>query len=497
MKNMEQPGNGISEEQLEALLRHAFPVQELNEPVMDTMARHLFSAAPAIALDAAKEQALLEKLSRNFPRRRNWRLNFLWLTLLLAFIGAAVFYNYQKQDDSTAFIPQLPSPQKENAPVAAVPDSQQVTKTETPEVLSTISEPLPLPAFIQEKDTTLPIADVPQPFYANHGMHIPEEVSYSYEDVPTLSEETKQQTAKDKQRILRTIGAKRSSFLLIPEGATNVDGKLTKVSSFSMKASEVTNLEYRTFLNDLLLQGRTEDYLIAQPVKNGWAAAGLPDFDNFYFTSKKYNDFPAVNMSRKGAQLYCEWLTASMKEAITNKEVKWSAGKMPDFRLPSNAEWIYAARGGDTTMMYPWGKVNPNSTQNRNGCFLCNFNYTASKATLGEVKICAGYSKLHQRGYPQPVVTTAGLAIDSLLTAPVYSYNPNDFGLYCMLGNVSEMVWAGSAAGENPGEARALGASWNTAVDNVKIESAEQYAGVNEGSAMIGFRPVMTYASGN
>lgn len=431
MKTSEE--NFISDAHFDVLLRHALLGQEklFNEQTLETMANNALTLVNVSAISETKGNTIIEKLTADFKSSgTKFRWNILLLSLFtFATIIAVIYFTSQKR-----------------ASITQTNTVQVVTKNNPiPDAVNTIAHheftenPLPIinPVMVAimdsaKKEDSVLIHNI------NNGnvsgiptaLHIPEDKTLHYEDVPTLTDVQKKQTAKDKMKMIHDIAnPKKKIYSLVPSGKTPVNGVMTTVQAFYIKNSEVTNFEYRTFLNDLLVQGKFEDYLLAKPVSGGWKSAGIPLFEDKYFENPAYNDFPAVNMTRKGAELYCKWLTTEVSAALQSKEIKWAGNSessklITDFRIPTNVEWIYAARGGDSTAMkYPWGKVVPDSVHNRRGCFLCNFNYSSSKDYFNGMKICPGFGKLKQGGFNQPIVTSAGMAIDTLLTAPVYSYN--------------------------------------------------------------------------
>ena len=84
-----------------------------------------------------------------------------------------------------------------------------------------------------------------------------------------------------------------------------------------------------------------------------------------YYSHPAYGNYPVVGVSWKQATAFAEWRTHYL--AAFN-ESKKRAGQT-DFRLPTEAQWEYAARGGRSQSAFPWGGP---YTRNKKG-FICPF----------------------------------------------------------------------------------------------------------------------------
>ncbi|AWA28806.1 gliding motility lipoprotein GldK [Flavobacterium magnum] len=131
---------------------------------------------------------------------------------------------------------------------------------------------------------------------------------------------------------------------------------------------------------------------------------------NDYFWHQAYSEYPVVGVSWKQAKAFCAWRTLNKNTYIKSK--KKHHDLVNSFRLPTEAEWEYAARGGLESATYPWG--GPYAKSDR-GCFLANF-----KPNRGDYA-----------------------ADGALYTVEAKSYDPNGYNLYNMAGNVSE--WTDSS----------------------------------------------------
>lgn len=267
--------------------------------------------------------------------------------------------------------------------------------------------------------------------------------------------------------------------------------RTVSVSSFYMDETEVANVHYREYVY-WMQRAYGNDYpnLVtrSKPDSTVWRRAlsyNEPQVQ-YYFQHAAYNYYPVVGVNWYQANEYAKWRSDRVNEYILMKrgalrknpnqsgedvfttetyiygqyEGLAGPGKkrdldpngarvrnytyadgllLPNYRLPTEAEWEYAALGlignnpepenkrrrGEEVItdrnIYPWGPKEGSRYGLRNsyqGEFLGNF-----KRGRGDVMGVAG-----------------GLNDNADRTAPIFSYRPNAFGLYNMAGNVSEWV---------------------------------------------------------
>ena len=192
---------------------------------------------------------------------------------------------------------------------------------------------------------------------------------------------------------------------------------------------------------------------------------------NDYFWHQAYGDYPVVGVSWEQAKAFCQWRT--LNKNIYQKEKGHHV--VNSFRLPSEAEWEYAARGGLAGATFPWGGP---YAKNDRGCFMANFkplrgNYAADQA---------------------------------LYTVEADSYEPNDYNLYNMAGNVAEWTMSSyhSSSYEfsssinpnvnNEGYNRKVvrGGSWKDVAYYLQVSSRDYEVDTIQKS-YIGFRTVQDY----
>jgi gliding motility-associated lipoprotein GldK len=210
-------------------------------------------------------------------------------------------------------------------------------------------------------------------------------------------------------------------------------------------------------------------------------------FTRLYFSHPSYNDYPVVGITWKQAVAFCHWRT-------NNSNFYLDKGNKKDekidgiYRLPTEAEWEYAARGNSkTNNMYPWGSP---YTRTKEGRLLANFKPGRGDYFGSDAKN------------------------DNIYTTKVQSFPENGYKLYDMAGNVAE--WTSSvyyeggynfmgdfspdlqynAKEEDPTSMKrkvVRGGSWKDIAYNIQV-STRNYEYQDTAKSYIGFRCVLSMA---
>lgn len=196
-----------------------------------------------------------------------------------------------------------------------------------------------------------------------------------------------------------------------------------------------------------------------------------------YFSHPGYDDYPVVGVTWEAATAFCAWRTNRYR-ASNNIPVGM---RIESFRLPTEAEWEYAARAGQSDNKYPWES---DDLQTERGCFMANFK--------------PGEGNYTEDGH--------------IITSRVASFQPNTYGLFDMAGNVAEWTstaytetgirrmndmnpdYAYDAAVEDPYEMKkkvVRGGSWKDIPLFIRSHM-RAYEYQNEARSYIGFRCVRT-----
>ncbi len=260
----------------------------------------------------------------------------------------------------------------------------------------------------------------------------------------------------------------------------NVPRRVT-VTSFYMDETEVSNINYREYLYDMnrLYGGSgSEPFKKALPDTLVWRenlAFNEPLVEN-YFRYPGYDDYPVVGVNWFQANDFCKWRTNKVNEMLliekgifnpnaeqsgqdvfdtkaylsdmyegsvnkqykapdgTERKVRYEDGVLlPEYRLPTEAEWEYAAIANQGNAAANGDEL----IENRN-IFPWKGGYTARYKKVGKYqgRMMANF----KRGAGDYMGVSANLNDNAAIPSEIRENLPNDFGLYNMSGNVNEWV---------------------------------------------------------
>lgn len=252
------------------------------------------------------------------------------------------------------------------------------------------------------------------------------------------------------------------TYTYIPTGdLLTKNGAKLPVKGFFMSKTEISNAAYNEFLQDLLKQNKQKEFEKANRQVENWNVEALA---KTYHEHPAYAEYPVLTIPREGAEMYCRWLTEKLQPQYKKHKI--------NFRLPTEHEWVYAARGGHKSAPYPWGGY---YTRNARGQYLANFK------TIGT-------SSIHyNRKEGTYEVIPSKVNFNFIMPAHIKSFCPNDYGLYHMSGNAAEMISTRTINGGN----KTKGGCYDSTGHDIKIESADEFEGWTTPSPFIGFRPIM------
>ena len=231
----------------------------------------------------------------------------------------------------------------------------------------------------------------------------------------------------------------------IPPGTVQISDTLfadeTEISNFSWQ-------EYEFFIKTKY-GVNSKEHVATLPDTNVWRDKSTfnEPYVKYYYRHPAYKDYPVVGISYEQAKGYCKWRTERVKTFLSIKQD--FKHQNFEYRLPTTSEWEFLSNS-ITNCFYNNGK-------NKKGQVMFNHRWMTDSIS----------KKYFAENNANPDVT-----------APTYSYWRNDFGLFCIFGNVAEMV-------NEKGISK--GGSWQNTLEECR---AGKHLTYTKPTACLGFRCV-------
>lgn len=233
----------------------------------------------------------------------------------------------------------------------------------------------------------------------------------------------------------------------------NEDNYVKFSNNLYVSAYEVTNKEYKAFLQSVYSTLKVEEYQALKPDSTLWTKSFVYSYNkpfvNDYHSHSAFYNYPIVNITKESMDKYCEWLTAQYSSL---KEKKFGKVK---FRLPNEKEWLEFSSPLPGIPL-PWDRAVPYHIDSKG-----KLEPLANLAIFDYSKNSVDY-----------------IFDNAIITSSVGIYKPNKLGLFDIIGNAAEQT----------SDDKVKGGGWGNTQEESHVNKSQDYKAP---SPFVGFRVVM------